>query len=118
MSTTNWRHRSRRAVPLWLWLGVLACRSDLATSPEPSAPRAEVPAAQGSPGPASPASAAREVGWDAVPGILERIRPPTIPALECNIVKYGAVPGGDRDATAAIRRALEDCASRGGGRVL
>jgi len=118
MSTTKWRHRSRRGLPLWLCLGALACRSDLVTSSEPTAPRALEPAAQGSPGPGSTASTAGEVGWSAVPGILERIRPPTFPALECNIVKYGAVPGGHEDATAAIRRALEDCASRGGGRVL
>src|SRR5262245_47262954 len=121
MSTMKWRHRSSRAVPLCMWLGLLACRSDLATSSEPSVPRAAVPAlpaVPGATGPASPASATSEAGWDAVPGILERIRPPTFPALECNIMKYGAVAGGQEDASLAIRRALDDCASQGGGRVL
>ena len=111
---TKWRHRTRHALPLCLCLGALACRSDLAARAESLAPpRAVTPAA-----PASPARAASDGGWDAVPGILERIRPPTFPALECNIVKYGAVPGDQEDATLAIRRALDDCASRGGGRVL
>ena len=115
MSTTNRPRRSRRCLSLPLCLGVLACRVDLTTSPDPATSRAGVSAVHGSPGPTSPASAA---GWDAVPGILERIRPPIFPALECNIVKYGAVPGGQEDATLAIDRALQDCASRGGGRVL
>jgi unsaturated rhamnogalacturonyl hydrolase len=115
MSTTKWRHRSKRTLPLSFCIGVLACRSDLATSSEPVAPRA---ATHDSHEPASPPSAATNVGWDTLPGILERIRPPTFPALECNIIQYGAVPGGEEDATLAISRALDDCASRGGGRVL
>jgi hypothetical protein len=76
--------------------GVLACRSELPPSSEPGATRA---VAQQGP-------AASAVGWDAVSGILERIVPPTFPALECNIASYGAVPGGQTDASPAIRRAI------------
>jgi polygalacturonase len=112
------RHRSRRGLPLTLCLGgLLACRFDPATGSEPVVTRTAVAALQGVPSPPA-GSAAGDVGWGAVDGILERIRPPTFPALECSIVSYGAVAGGQKDATAAIRQAVNDCAARGGGRVL
>lgn len=71
----------------------------------------------------SAASGESPTGWDALPAILERIRPPSFPARECDITQYGAVPipsstGAGRDATPAIRRAIADCATKGGGRVL
>jgi polygalacturonase len=56
--------------------------------------------------------------WQAVEGILARIVAPQFPARECSITRYGAVAGGREDATAAIARAIADCASQGGGRVL
>jgi polygalacturonase len=105
---------SRHALaPLVCLAALLACRTDPATSAEPVAPRAAPVAPV-----ATPASPGEAAGWGAVAGILERIRPPSFPALECNITRYGAVPGGQQPATAAIRRAVEDCAARGGGRVL
>lgn len=67
---------------------------------------------------ASPDTSAAERGWSALPAILERIRPPSFPARECNIVEHGAVAGGSKDATAAIRGAIQACAAQGGGRVL
>ena len=111
----TWRRRRRHDLPLILCGGLLACRSDLATSSERMATRAARPAACVASDQTAPAGAA---GWDAVDGILERIRPPTFPAFECNIANYGAVAGGAEDSTAAIRRAVADCAAHGGGRVL
>jgi len=105
------RQRSALGSSVLLCLGMLACRSELPTSSEPGATHAVALAAEEAP-------AASEVGWGALAGILERIRPPSFPARECNIASYGAVPGGQEDATPAIRRAIGDCASRGGGRVL
>jgi polygalacturonase len=57
-------------------------------------------------------------GWDAVPAILARIRPPKFPARDFPVTSYGARAGGDFDNTAAIRQAVEACARAGGGRVV
>src|SRR5437868_2064252 len=46
------------------------------------------------------------VGWNTVPAILARIKPPTFPARDFNIVNYGAAPGGQTDSTEAIRKAI------------
>jgi len=74
------------------------------------------------PGPGSPPGSGEVVrgasGWDAVPGILARIVPPTFPERQCVITAYGAVAGSEQDATGAIARAIADCAAQGGGRVL
>ncbi len=43
---------------------------------------------------------------------------PTFPSVDFNIKDYGAEEGGKIPATEAIRRAVEDCSSRGGGRVI
>ena len=43
---------------------------------------------------------------------------PAFPALSVNIKDYGAIEGGKVPATEAIRNAIEDCAKRGGGRVI
>ena len=58
------------------------------------------------------------VGWDAVPSILARIRPPKFPARDFPVTSYGARAGGDFDNTSAIRAAIEACARAGGGRVV
>jgi hypothetical protein len=57
-------------------------------------------------------------GWEAVPAILSRIVPPTFPDLDCDVVQYGGVGNGVADNTAAFAKAIADCASRGGGRVV
>ncbi len=56
--------------------------------------------------------------WDAVPDILGRVRPPRFPDRVFDITKYGAVPDGKTDCTAALARAIADCNAAGGGRVL
>jgi unsaturated rhamnogalacturonyl hydrolase len=60
----------------------------------------------------------RAVGWDAVPAILARIRPPRFPARDFPITSFGAREGGDFDNTDAIRKAVEACNRAGGGRVV
>ena len=64
------------------------------------------------------ASAGRAAGWDALPAILARIRPPRFPARDFKITDYGAVAGGAADSTEAIRKAVEACHAAGGGRVV
>jgi polygalacturonase len=63
-------------------------------------------------------SAARVVGWSAVPAILARIKPPKFPARDFNIKAYGAVAGGQTDNTEAIRKTINACHAAGGGRVV
>jgi polygalacturonase len=58
------------------------------------------------------------MGWNAVPSILARIRPPKFPARDFPITDFGARAGGDFDNTEAIRKAIEACNRAGGGRVV
>jgi polygalacturonase len=60
----------------------------------------------------------RAAGWEAVPSILARIKPPKFPARDFPITNYGATPGGTSDSTDAIRKAIEACNKAGGGRVV
>ena len=53
------------------------------------------------PGAAEPASS----GWDEVPRILARIKPPVFPDRVFDVSKYGAVGDGRSDATEAIAMA-------------
>ncbi|HLM54678.1 MAG TPA: glycoside hydrolase family 28 protein [Pyrinomonadaceae bacterium] len=62
------------------------------------------------------AAASRAVGWEAVPAILARIRPPRFAARDFPVTDFGARPG--EDSTEAIRRAVEACNRAGGGRVV
>jgi unsaturated rhamnogalacturonyl hydrolase len=62
------------------------------------------------------ASAQRVTGWESVPAILARIKPPRFPARDFPITDYGARSGSD--STEAIRRAIEVCSKAGGGRVV
>jgi polygalacturonase len=56
--------------------------------------------------------------WDAVPGILARIRPPVFPDRDFVITRYGACADGTTEATRAIAAAVAACAEAGGGRVV
>ena len=60
----------------------------------------------------------RTVGWDEVPSILARVKPPKFPARDFPITNFGARAGGDFDNTEAIRKAIEACNRAGGGRVV
>jgi unsaturated rhamnogalacturonyl hydrolase len=65
---------------------------------------------------APPQRQARSAGWDELPGILERVRPPQFPSKDFPITRYGAVAGAD--ASQAIASAVEACRAAGGGRVV
>jgi polygalacturonase len=57
-------------------------------------------------------------GWDKLPGILERIAPPTFQNRDFVITDYGAVADGKTLCSEAFRKAIEDCHKSGGGRVV
>jgi polygalacturonase len=56
--------------------------------------------------------------WAELPAILARIRPPTFPARDFPVTRYGARADGATDATSAFRQAIEACHRAGGGRVV
>jgi polygalacturonase/rhamnogalacturonyl hydrolase YesR len=58
------------------------------------------------------------VGWEELPRILERIKPPVFPARDFDIRRFGAKGDGQTDCTKAIRQAIAACADSGGGRVV
>src|SRR2546430_4363788 len=62
-------------------------------------------------------TAAAQDPWASVPEILARIVPPSFPARDFLITKYGA-KGNGADATTAISEAIDACAKAGGGRVV
>jgi polygalacturonase len=57
-------------------------------------------------------------GADERAAILSRIKAPTFPDREFNILKFGAVEGGKKNSTGAIAKAITACAAAGGGRVV
>lgn len=67
---------------------------------------------------ATPGVALAADPWDAVPGILARIKPPTFPDRDFLVTAYGAKPDGSTDNTAAFRKAIQACTEAGGGRVV
>jgi polygalacturonase len=56
--------------------------------------------------------------WAEVSAILDRIKPPKIPARDFKITQFGAVPNSASDSTDAIKRAIRACSEAGGGRVI
>jgi polygalacturonase len=56
--------------------------------------------------------------WSRVPGILRRINAPVFPKRDFNLTKFGAVVGGQSDATNAFADAIAECHKAGGGRVV
>ena len=56
--------------------------------------------------------------WARLPAILANIRPPTFPARDFVVTRYGARGDGRRDCTAAFRAAIAACHRAGGGRVV
>lgn len=63
-------------------------------------------------------TAAEPSGWDAVPGILEKIQAPEFPERDFPITDFGARDDGKTLNTEAIRAAIEACHEAGGGRVV
>jgi polygalacturonase len=64
-----------------------------------------------------PARAAADP-WAALPAILKRIQAPTFPKRDFDITRYGAREGGKIDNTEAFRKAVDEAARAGGGRVV
>ena len=60
---------------------------------------------------------AAAAGWDMVPEILGRIRPPRFPDREFPVARYGGAGDGRTDCRAAFEKAIAACAAAGGGRV-
>jgi polygalacturonase len=67
---------------------------------------------------APPLSARQKQGWEEVPSILRRIRPPKFPKRDFDITKYGAKGDGMTNCTGAFRDAIAACHKAGGGRVV
>jgi polygalacturonase len=57
-------------------------------------------------------------GWNRVPEILSRIKPPVFPNREFDITKFGAVPDNKTDNTTVFQRAIAACAAAGGGAIV
>src|SRR5688572_6927098 len=54
--------------------------------------------------------------WSFAGDLLQRILPPRIPRVDFPITRYGAKAGAD--ASTAIRRAIDACHRKGGGRIV
>jgi polygalacturonase len=63
-------------------------------------------------------SRAAAAGWDSVPAILARIRPPVFPKRDFDVITYGAVGDGVTDCSEPIKKAIAVCSQAGGGRVV
>ena len=64
------------------------------------------------------ASGADPSGWEEVPLILKRIVPPVFRKADFRITDFGAEPDGRTLSTDPIAKAIDKCASAGGGRVV
>ena len=56
--------------------------------------------------------------WRLEPEILSRIQAPTFPTRDFAITDFGAIGDWKTDCTAAIAKAIDVCAQKGGGRVV
>ena len=61
---------------------------------------------------------AADDSWALHAQILKWIQAPKFPAKDFPVSKYGARPDGNTDSTAAFRKAIEEAARAGGGRVV
>lgn len=53
-----------------------------------------------------------------LPFDMPRIEKPVFPDATVSVVKYGAVGDGQHKCTAAIQRAIDEMAAKGGGKVI
>ena len=58
------------------------------------------------------------VTWQTAVEILARIKAPVFPQRDFAITDYGAIAGGEKDCSAALRKAIETCSAAAGGRVV
>jgi unsaturated rhamnogalacturonyl hydrolase len=72
----------------------------------------------GGPLPVVAADTPATIGWDALPGILARIKAPSFPARDFPVTAFGAKGDGTTDCTDAIAQAIAACHAAGGGRVV
>lgn len=56
--------------------------------------------------------------WTLANVILENIKEPVFAELEYLITDYGAISNGSTDCTSAFKDAMEDCALKGGGKII
>jgi polygalacturonase len=56
--------------------------------------------------------------WDQVEGILKNIVPPAFPDKDFSVTDFGAVGDGKTNCTEAFKKAINECNSKGGGRVV
>ena len=64
-----------------------------------------------------PSAEGADGGWDEVPRILARIKPPVFPRARFDVKTYGAVGDGKTDCSVAITKAIVACNGAGGGTV-
>lgn len=57
-------------------------------------------------------------GWEEVPQILARIRPPRFADREWSVLEFGAVGDNKTDCTSAFQQAISACHVAGGGKVV
>ena len=57
-------------------------------------------------------------GWDEMPRILQRIRPPQFPDRSFDVSRFGAIGDGKIDCTDAIAKAISECNAAGGGSIV
>jgi polygalacturonase len=57
-------------------------------------------------------------GWDAFSEIAKQISPPAFPQKDFPVTKFGAIGDDNTDCTSAFKKAIEQCHTAGGGRVV